>query len=211
MECKQYFQNNRNTFRNSLSCVCSRIFQERDFVANLIDTLNISPSTINVGFTVYSSDIEHHTPLTPFRPKIVLKAMAKSVQRPTGIATNTARGIAKIRETFRAQPRERANAPKIMIVITDGSSENPAETIDQARIAKSEGIRIIAVGVGNNIFEEELLQIASNQQKYYKTPNFNTLKNIESDIRQMICSGKRSYKIKTINFVKFNKNVQTCL
>ena len=164
--------------------------QARNFVARMIGALDISPDTINVGMTVYSSSIAGHYSVYPFKYKIVLTGLARSLQHPTGIATNTALGIMKVRETFREQPPSRRDAPKIMIVITDGSSENPAETINQAQMAKAEGIRIIAVGVGNNVFVEELQQIASNQRKYYQAADFTALQGIEADIRNMICRGE---------------------
>ena len=163
--------------------------QARAFVARMIQDFDISQDTINVGITVYSSDIDSHIPITPFRQKIVLNALARTLQHPTGITTNTAKGIQKIRDTFRSQPFSRQNAPKIAIVITDGTSVNPAETIRQAQLAKDEGIRMIAVGVGNNVFEEELRQIASNQRKYYPVADFNTLRSIEAGLREMVCRG----------------------
>ena len=186
------------------------VFQERNFLARMIMALNISPTTINVGFTVYSSDIERHVGLVPFRPKIVLNAQAKMMDHPTGIATNTAKGIMKVRDTFRNQPASRSNAPKIMIVVTDGSSENPAETIRQAQLAKADGIRIVAVGVGNNVFEEELIEIATNIRKYYRAVDFAALQSIESDIRNMICRGIRKlatlyYQQSTIIKLYFTK------
>ena len=184
--------------------------QERNFVARMIQALDISPSTINVGFTVYSSSIDRHLPLTPFRPKIVLNAMAKMLDHPTGIATNTAAGIKRVHDEFRNQPASRSNAPKIMIVITDGSSENPAETIRQAQLAKADGIRIIAVGVGNNVFLEELQEIATNQQKLYRAPDFAALRGIESDIRNMICRGNFIYSWKIL-FKNSNTLTSTCV
>ena len=166
--------------------------QTRSFVARMVAALDISPATINVGFTVYSSAVAGHQSVYPFKHKIVLMGLARSLQHPTGISTNTALGIMKIRDTFKQQPASRRSAPKIMIVITDGSSENPAETINQAKQAKQEGIRIIAVGVGNNVFVEELKQIASNQRKYYQAADFTALQAIESDIRNLICRGDKT-------------------
>ena len=163
--------------------------QARAFVARMIDDFDITPDTINVGITVYSSDIDNHIPLTPFTQKIVLKFRTTTLPHPTGITTNTARGIQKVRDTFLAQPFSRRSAPKIAIVITDGTSVNPAETIRQANLAKEAGIRMIAVGVGNNVFEEELRQIASNQRKYYPVADYNTLRSIEAGLRAMICRG----------------------
>ena len=159
--------------------------QARAFVARMINDFDISPQTINVGITVYSSDIDNHIPLSS--QKIVLMARARMLQHPTGITTNTASGIKQIRDTFRAS---RQNAPKIMIVITDGTSVNPAETIRQAKAAQDEGIRMIAVGVGNQVFVEELQRIASNQRKYYPVADFNALRSIEADLRAMVCRGK---------------------
>ena len=161
--------------------------QARTFVARMINDFDITPDTINVGMTVYSSDIDNHIPLS-FQ-KIVLTARARMLQHPTGITTNTAKGIQKIRDTFRAQPPSRRNAPKIAIVITDGTSVNPAETIRQAEMAKAEGIRMIAVGVGDQVFVEELQRIASNERKYYPVADFNALRSIEADLRAMICRG----------------------
>ena len=164
--------------------------QARAFVARMIQNFEISQDTINVGITVYSSDIDSHIPVYPFRQKVVLNALARTLQHPTGITTNTAKGIQKIRDTFRAQPFSRMNAPKIAIVITDGTSVNPAETIRQANLAKEEGIRMITVAVGNTVFEEELRQIATNERKYYPVADFNTLRSIEASLREMICRGK---------------------
>ncbi|KAH3753954.1 hypothetical protein DPMN_188609 [Dreissena polymorpha] len=161
--------------------------KEKDFVARIVMALDISPSTVNVGFTVYSSDIHTHTGLNPFQPKVVLNAKIRNVEHPTGIATNTAMGIAHVTQTLKEQPRTRANAPKIMIVITDGTSVNPAETIRQAQDAKASGITIIAVGIGNTAFVEELREISSSPQHYYQAPDFDTLRGIETQIRNIIC------------------------
>ena len=68
-----------------------------------------------------------------FRNKALLKILARNLKHPKD-GTNTARGIQKVRDMMRAEGRP--FAPKIMIVITDGRSMNPAKTIAQANLAK---------------------------------------------------------------------------
>jgi uncharacterized protein with von Willebrand factor type A (vWA) domain len=43
----------------------------------------------------------------------------------------------------------RQNVPEIMIIITDGISENQTATTSEAKTAKLKGIKIIVVGIGN--------------------------------------------------------------
>ncbi|KAL3856121.1 hypothetical protein ACJMK2_015314 [Sinanodonta woodiana] len=174
--------------------------QEKSFVSRLVNDLDISKDAIHAGVVIYSADIGDHIGLTPFKPKPVLRARITTLRHPTGISTNTAKGIERVRETFKSQPANRKGAQKILIVITDGSSENPQATLEQAKMAKEEGIRIFSVGVGNNIFVEELKQIASSEKKYYPVPDFNALRSIEADVRAMICRVITTTKTPPVTF-----------
>ncbi|XP_055959229.1 cartilage matrix protein-like [Patella vulgata] len=70
----------------------------------------------------------------------------------------------------------RKNTPQIVIVITDGKSRRPSDTINQAMAAKAEGITMIAVGVGSDIFVEELRDIASSQNDLFFVRDFRALR-----------------------------------
>ena len=62
-----------------------------------------------------------------------------------------------------------------MLVITDGQSNNPTDTIAAANLAISKGIRTFAVGVGN-YNDAELLAIAGGIRDHVKTKrDFNDL------------------------------------
>ena len=52
--------------------------------------------------------------------------------------TDTALGIQKGREILKEQGR-RTNAPKVIIVVTDGKSTFPDNTMIQANMAKADG------------------------------------------------------------------------
>jgi transposase len=59
------------------------------------------------------------------------------------------------------QRNQEQNVPEIMIIITDGISENQTATTSEAKTAKLKGIKIIVVGIGNGVDKTELQTISS--------------------------------------------------
>ena len=59
-------------------------------------------------------------------------------------------------QMFRQENGDRGNVPNILAILTDGISTNPEETWTAARDARRQGIHIIAIGVGNQLNDEEL-------------------------------------------------------
>ncbi|XP_062590013.1 uncharacterized protein LOC134251619 isoform X2 [Saccostrea cucullata] len=158
--------------------------KEKNFAANLINNLDIGPDTIHASVVVYSTLIGQTIPFIPFKPKTLLTILARNLKQPK-VGTNTARGIQKMREYFRTQGRP--NAPKVMVIVTDGRSTRPSATIMEAEQAKREGIIVIAVGVGTQIFRDELRQIATNERKLFEVSDFAALQQIIIAIRDLIC------------------------
>ena len=80
-----------------------------------------------------------------------------------GGTTNTADGIQLANEMlFSGTGGDRPDVDNVMVVVTDGyANERAGETIDEARKARRLGIRIIAVGVSDEIDIDELEAIAS--------------------------------------------------
>jgi Mg-chelatase subunit ChlD len=55
----------------------------------------------------------------------------------------------------------------IAVVITDGNSNNRAQTFAEAKKARASGIQVIAIGVGHGINQKELEGIASSPKSQY--------------------------------------------
>ena len=51
------------------------------------------------------------------------------------------------------------------MVLSDGLSSNPSDTISRANELKQNGVEVIAIGIGPQICHEELLDIASDSSK----------------------------------------------
>ena len=83
----------------------------------------------------------------------------------------------------------RALAKRILVVITDGESTEPAKTIQQAtRLhADSRNIQVIAIGVaGANV--AELNVIASSREQVYFLDDFASFQYVQDQIAESICN-----------------------
>lgn len=63
--------------------------------------------------------------------------------------------------------------PKILVVLTDGVSNDPV--LAASDWARSNGIALIAVGIGGNINKNQLLQIAGSESNYIQINSYNEL------------------------------------
>lgn len=161
--------------------------RQKNFVADLIDNFEIGAESLHVGLIVYSTLIGDTVGLVPTKSKDLLKILARNLRHPK-IGTNTARGIERARQMIKKEGRD--FAPKIIVVITDGRSSSPQNTIAQAAMAKAEGTTLISVGVGTQIFSDELRQIASSTRKVFEVSDFRSLELIINAMRDLICQCK---------------------
>ena len=91
-----------------------------------------------------------------------------------GGGTNTADALKLandriLQESLGMRP-ERSGVPKIVIVLTDGESNDYTLTINEAKRIKNRGINIISIGVGN-LKEQELIDMATSLNDVYKVKN----------------------------------------
>ncbi|XP_062342329.1 integrin alpha-X-like [Osmerus eperlanus] len=81
----------------------------------------------------------------------------------------------------------RRNSRKLLVVITDGKSNDPKDSFEKVLpLAEERGVVRIAVGVGNQVSSEELKQVASSPEGVFETNSFEALKTIQVQIRNQI-------------------------
>ena len=80
----------------------------------------------------------------------------------------------------------------MLLLVTDGNSNVPEETIKEALALKLMGVHIIAISVGGWINKRELDTIASwpASANSINVDNFEDLIDIISDMRDMVCNSK---------------------
>ncbi|NXX49207.1 MATN2 protein, partial [Tricholaema leucomelas] len=161
----------------------------KQFVAGILDSLEISPKAARVGLLQYSTEVRAEFTLRQFgSAKEVKKAVSQMKYMGRGSMTGLAlKRMAErsFTEAEGARPRS-AGVPRIAVVFTDGRAQD--EVSEWATRAKRSGIIIYAIGIGKAI-EEELLEIASepSYKHLFYAEDFTALEDISEELRAQIC------------------------
>ena len=75
------------------------------------------------------------------------------------------------------------------IVITDGRSRRPSKTSDEARLCRSDGITMTAIGIKGAEYDE-LLAIAGDASRTFHVNTFDDLGKLAKDIEKTTCKGE---------------------
>ncbi|XP_053405497.1 matrilin-2-like [Mercenaria mercenaria] len=170
---------------DSSGSIGSDNFQKvREFIKDVVMTFDVEPRYTRVALIEYSTvahiefKLHEMVNLTD-----LLKAIDNIAYSGGGTATSDALKLMRT-EGF---DRERPDAPDIAIVITDGLSKYPKITRTQANLAKSEGITVFSIGIGNLTDENELLAIASDKRFSFEVGDYEKLLTLESVVAHMAC------------------------
>ncbi|CAG5119178.1 unnamed protein product, partial [Candidula unifasciata] len=163
--------------------------QEKDFVSVLIDNLEVDRYAIHVGVIVYSTELGQVIDLQPFKTKSQLKGLLQQAEQ-INQGTDTAKAISKMIEMSENQGRIEAGAKQIGVIITDGRSTDVSATIREARRARLDRhMTMIALGVGNETFLEELVEITGheNTNRLFQVKDFAQLRDVVAQLQELIC------------------------
>jgi Mg-chelatase subunit ChlD len=130
-------------------------------VANLLSSTKTEASKSRVGLILYSTIsttvINLANTLTPQELSFIINNM----EYPNG-DTLTHLGILDAISMFRNMGIP--NRPMVSIVLTDGQSTNPSQTIQAAEASRNMGIITFAIGIGNSIVRSELRTIVGGNE-----------------------------------------------
>jgi len=83
---------------------------------------------------------------------------------------------------------DRHGVPNIGIVITDGkSNEHQEDTINQAQLTRAAGVRLVAVGITEQVDAAELLGISGDKDLVVEVAKFAELSNYLKNIVSLAC------------------------
>ncbi|KAG8446820.1 hypothetical protein GDO86_014322 [Hymenochirus boettgeri] len=188
----------------------------KEFVMNIVDSLDVSAHGTHVGLVQYSSRVRTEFPLSQFKNSKDIKTAVKNIQY---MEKGTMTGLAlkhMVEQSFSEEEGARKNVPKIGLVFTDGRSQD--DISEWAKRSKEAGITMYAVGVGKAV-EDELNEIASepvNKHSFY-TADFSTMNLIAEDFKLNICPEETKGTTETKNpcdcehLVSFQSNALAAL
>lgn len=169
--------------------------KEKEFVRILADVFGVESDGSRIGVVTFSYDAEHSIKLSDHTNLESFKAAADKLPL-MGYTTRIDKALSMVRdESFLSSNGGRANVPKILFVLTDGTqtkdkdAQNPSAIA--AQIQEKYGAIIFAIGIGQRINREELAGIANEKSRVYLAKNFDELKSTEfvTNIARTYCEG----------------------
>ncbi len=142
-----------------------------------IDQMNFAQDRVAV--TLFSGGAQLQQALTQ-DAEVAKQAIDNG--RPSG-GTDIADGLERGGDELVAN--ERADVPRVLILLSDGGS-NKAAAIQAADAYKDAGIRIIAIGLGGDVEEDLLRDVANSPEDYYFAPDPSQLGDIYQPIARSI-------------------------
>lgn len=162
------------------------------FVSEIVEGFDIGNNKVRVGVIIFSSTTAQKIYLDSFYEKAVLKNAISKIQRISG-GTNTGDALLKAR-TVSLQPNhgDRPNVPNIVIVITDGKSQDRAYTSKRAAELRRSGAVVFSIGIGRAVGITELKAIATgpDTNHVFRVNNFKALESIKKELATKTCEAK---------------------
>ncbi|XP_022795168.1 coadhesin-like [Stylophora pistillata] len=165
------------------------------FLVQLVDKLDVDPSMTHVGVIHYNhrsfldwglnSEIAQNSALLE-------QALMKLGYKPGG--TRTDRAILKAtNELMKDSEGMRPGIPHVILVLTDGKTSSRSIPYPKAlEKAKKLGIKVIAIGVGRAVDENELTQIAMGKsENVLKVNDFDDLVTKIKSIVKSFCDARK--------------------
>ena len=161
--------------------------KELDFVYRFAVQFKIGPQNVQFSLLVFSSDVKNQFHFNTYHSRHdVLNGIRSTGYIGTG--TNTSKALNFVRtESLQASNGARANATKIVVVITDGRSDSPDLTKAEAHLLHRNA-DVFSIGVGPKVDVQELKDIASNSKHVVQVNSFELLHTIEKQITDSACT-----------------------
>ncbi|XP_050993234.1 collagen alpha-1(XII) chain-like [Labeo rohita] len=175
----------------------------RNFLESFVGSFTVGSNQTLVGLVQYSGDprIEWH--LNTHSTKEALINAVKNLPYKGG-NTNTGFALTFIlKNSFKAESGSRSDVPKIVILITDGKSQD--DVLLPAQSLRDTGIELFAIGV-KNADENELRAIASPPEEthVYNVDDFRFMLDIMEKLNRSVCE-----RISELNR-EISVNIHTC-
>lgn len=163
-----------------------------DFVRTVGASFEISAEATRLGIAQFSSGFKTEFPLnTPLLsdPDGYFCEVDKIYQLNGGTAT--AEALRSIKDTTLSASqgaRLRKAVPKVLVVITDGASNNRAAVPGAAQALKEEGVQVFSIGVGNYVIGELRAMASEPTDKHvFTVQDFGKIADIVDQISQATC------------------------
>ena len=159
----------------------------KDFIKAIVKSVKIGLNETEFGVATYS-DLNKFQLHINFSSYSNTSEIVEAVQRIPYDAgdTYTGNGLNRIRTELFSQSRN--GIPKILIVITDGQSQDSVETPSSTLRAMK--VHIMSVGIGDVVYAELANMATDPDNQNVFTANFSSIHDVVGSIIENSCRGK---------------------
>uniref|UniRef100_UPI003AAAA8F2 collagen alpha-6(VI) chain-like n=1 Tax=Centroberyx gerrardi TaxID=166262 RepID=UPI003AAAA8F2 len=156
----------------------------KDFMKSVVNRSVVGQNKVHIGVMQYSSSQRLEFPLNRYYDKGEMLNAIDDMQQING-GTLTGGAISEVSQYFDVFRGGRPDLSQILVVITDGESQDGVKGPAEALRAK--GVTIYAIGVVN-ANTTQLLEISGSQDRMYAERDFDALKDLESEVAMELCN-----------------------
>ena len=164
----------------------------KKFVADLVSGFTIGENNVHVGLVIYGSTAQIEFDLDDsFDQSVILNRIRNIPYLNSATATGDAiKRAVKIGFTeARGAHAPDLAIPRVAIVITDGESNTGVDVHIAAQAARDKSIELFAFGIGDDINDTQLLEIAGSQDRIFKIDSYANIDDARALIAQGSCKG----------------------
>lgn len=160
----------------------------KSFVKSLLLTFNLGEDKVHSSLIRYNRDVDVRFSFADSN-NVADVSDAVDAMPYMGSGTRTGQALDYVADnTFKVANGARDGVPKIVVIITDGKSQD--DVIAPSRKLRNMGVITFAVGVGN-VNQAEIDEIAGEPSRAFVAANFDELAGIVlNDIQKSVCYGK---------------------
>ncbi|XP_029769686.1 collagen alpha-6(VI) chain-like, partial [Terrapene carolina triunguis] len=135
----------------------------KSFISKMINHLTATPNQYRIALAQYSDDLHVEFLLDVYKAKNPMLNYVKKNVVFKGGSVKTGNALRKVHKTFFKGPASGRDKERILVVLTSGASEDAV--VEPAKILKSDGVKIIAMGM-QDVSAQELQSMATSQFSY---------------------------------------------
>lgn len=176
---------------SSSSLSATDFTQTKTFVEDVISLFTIDVTKTRVAVVVYSTHAIVAFNLNAHTTKASLSTATQGVQYMAG-GTNTPEALnMAVNDILLGPEGNRHDAAKIIILVTDGKSNDELLTGQAAAHARFMGIVVFAIGVGSEVSIPELNLVATDPDctHVFTVSGYNDIIDIKEEIEKSSCTG----------------------
>lgn len=178
---------------DSSGSISSKNYQKvKTFVATLAANFNISPRGSRAAVVLYSTQASTVIKFTDFTSSATFASAVQRLEHQRGFTRIDLALQRAYYDLFNRRATSRYDVPKLAFVLTDGEQTPAPGAISlerAARFLKDEGVRLIAIGIGDNVKTDELKAIASSDKDVITADTFDGLSAQVKPLTKAACEG----------------------